>query len=216
MLLLLVCFIRNLRIASHKRLPPTAVPDHPNSPDGALPPRDSPWRGVGVGAGQRLPLKHRGLGRADRFQTPSASVSPWGLRAAPPGRHTSQPRPAHVLALTATGRCNREILSPWQAALAVPGSPAPRAPRKPRAFLAAPQTPENYDSRHAYGLAPTTLPRGAAGAATSRRECSLFWGAVGPRSLLGLQCEGLLTLTNKAGDLLQNASCLNQLHDLFC
>lgn len=104
-----------------------------------------------MGAGQRLPLKHRGLGRADHLQTPSASVSPWGLRAAPPGRHTSQPRPTHVLALTATGRCNREVLSPWQAALAEPGSPAPRAPRKPRAFLAAPQTPENYDSRHATG-----------------------------------------------------------------
>ena len=34
--------------------------------------------------------------------------------------------------------------------------------------------------------------------------------------LLGLQCEGPFTLTNKAGYLLQNASCLNQLRDLFC
>ena len=176
-----VCFTRNPWKASHKTLPPTAAPGHPNSPDWALPPRDPPWGGVEVGAGQRLPLKHRGLGRADCLQTHSASVSPSCLRAAPPGRHTSQPRPAHVLALTATGRCNREFLSPWEASLAEPGSPAPRAPRKPRALLATPQTQENYDSRHAYGLAPTTLPRGAAGAATSETGTfSLLGSCWGP------------------------------------
>lgn len=34
--------------------------------------------------------------------------------------------------------------------------------------------------------------------------------------LLGLQSEGPFTLTDKAGYLLHNASCLNQLRDLFC
>ena len=195
---------RSLRKASHKRPPLTAVPGPPQLTWKGRSLPASLW-GRGVGKEEATPSKHRGSGLVDSLQTHPPVASPWCPRARPrPARTLASPDGHRRWLRPPPERGNREILSPTHGALAVPGSPAPKAPERPRAVPTAPRTQENYDSRHASGPAPTTLPRGRRWRRPlPRGESSRLWGAFGPTLSAGAALRGSVHGTNEGGGLLQ-------------